>query len=90
MSSVKPVTVHAPPLVVDLKNAKAYILEAFKTSLSYHFVVVIEYNGVRSRPFTIDARTTRELATKLRVEAAKLRIIRHTLGDEFLREVVRG
>jgi len=82
-----------PPFYVEVDGARALILEVSRTEVVpgdvwYHASVQIEYKGMRSKTFTLDARDEEDLLTKLKVEVTKLKFMEYAYGTEFLRRVM--
>jgi hypothetical protein len=74
------VTVHVPPVEVQVLDAKVTIVEVRKyetpwTGPVYHVACVVEWNGYRSQVFHVDARDNEELEQKLKVEIAKMKLM---------------
>ena len=74
------VTVHVPPVELQLLDAKVTIVEVHRyetpwTGSMYHVACVVEWNGYRSQVFHVDAKDNDELERKLRVEVAKMKLM---------------
>lgn len=82
-----------PPFSIELDDCIVDILEVTKTTLIsgeawYHVAVRINYRGLKSRRFTVDVRSERELKDKLRVEIAKVKFIYYAYGIEEVRRLI--
>jgi len=82
-----------PPFSVEVEGAIATILEVSKTEpvpgeAWYHASIQIEYKGMRSRTFTLDARDEKDLLDKLKIEVTKLKYMELAYGTEYLRRVM--
>lgn len=81
-----------PPIEVDVNGVKCIILEVTGHEWlndEKHYVVSVfcRYNGYRSKVFQLYVRNNKELASKLKVEADKMRLlIRLGQTQEFIRE----
>jgi len=90
---VEPSSFTLPPLSITLDGCIVDVLEVTRSTLIsgetwLHVAVRINYMGVRSRVFTIDARSQREFIDKLRVEIAKVKFIYYAYGIELLRRLI--
>jgi len=77
-----------PPIVTELDGAKVHIIEI--TSHDWvdgkrHYVVTcfIEWNGFKSKTFSLDVTSNRELEAKLRTEIAKMKLMIMSGRTEF-------
>ncbi|RLE47283.1 MAG: hypothetical protein DRJ18_03440 [Candidatus Methanomethylicota archaeon] len=82
-----------PPFYIDVEGVRALVLEVGKTELSpeeilYTASIQLEYKGMRSRTFFLQARDERDLLDKLRLEVSKLKFIELAYGTEFLRRLI--
>jgi len=78
--------VRLTPFIVEIDGAKVYVLEIvpkrdIRGKEFYFVTVLVEWNGVRSKPFTLHCYTNDELITKLRAEIAKLKLSNFLLGE---------
>lgn len=74
------VTVHVPPVEVQLLDAKVTIVEVHRyetpwTGPMYHVACVVEWGGYRSQVFFVDAKDNEELERKLKVEISKMKLM---------------
>jgi len=74
------VTVHVPPIELQLLDAKVTIVEVHRyetpwTGPVYHVACVVEWGGYRSQVFFVDAKDNVELEQKLKVEIAKMKLM---------------
>jgi hypothetical protein len=74
------VTIHVPPVELQLLDAKVTIVEVRKYELPwtgpmYHVACVVEWGGYRSNVFFVDAKDNEELERKLKVEIAKMKLM---------------
>jgi hypothetical protein len=74
------VTVHVPPVEVQVLDAKVTIVEVLRyetpwTGSMYHVACVVEWNGYRSQVFHVDAKDNDDLERKLKVEIAKMKLM---------------
>jgi hypothetical protein len=74
------VTVHVPPVELQLLDAKVTIVEVHKyeapwTGPMYHVACVVEWGGYRSQVFFVDAKDNDELERKLKVEISKMKLM---------------
>jgi hypothetical protein len=74
------VTVHVPPVELQLLDAKVTIVEVHRyetpwTGPMYHVACVVEWNGYRSQVFHVDAKDNDELERKLKVEISKMKLM---------------
>lgn len=69
-----------PPLEVDVEGVKCTILEVTEHEWldnKKHYIVSVfcRYKGYRSHVFQLDVTSNKELVQKLKVEAAKMRLL---------------
>ena len=74
------VTVHVPPIELQLLDAKVTIVEVHRyetpwTGPMYHVACVVEWGGYRSQVFFVDAKDNDELERKLKVEISKMKLM---------------
>ena len=74
------VTVHVPPVELQLLDAKVTIVEVHRyetpwTGPMYHVACVVEWGGYRSQVFFVDAKDNDELERKLKVEISKMKLM---------------
>ena len=74
------VTVHVPPVEVQVLDAKVTIVEVLRyetpwTGPVYHVACYVEWGGYRSQVFHVDARDNEELERKLKTEVAKMKLM---------------
>jgi hypothetical protein len=74
------VTVHVPPVELQLLDAKVTIVEVHRyetpwTGPMYHVACIVEWGGYRSQVFFVDAKDNEELERKLKVEIAKMKLM---------------
>ena len=82
-----------PPFYVEVDGVRALILEVSKTEVIpgepwYHASIQLEYKGIVSKIFTLDARSERDLLDKLKIEVSKLKFMEYAYGTEFLKRVI--
>lgn len=76
---------HLPPFSIEIDGVEVEVLEVLKTELVsgdtwYHVVVCINYDGIRSRRYSLDVRSMEELVNKLKVEITKIKFIDYAYG----------
>jgi len=86
--------IHVTPLTVMLDGCLVHIIEVIRSKLFdtkwYHVVLRIDCGTIKTRTFTIPARSNRELKEKIRAEIAKIKMLAFVAGPDFAREVVGG
>jgi len=73
------VTVHVPPVEIQVLDAKVTIVEvrgytSFAGERRYIVSCFIEWSGYRSPVFQLDVKSNEELERKLKVEIAKMKL----------------
>ena len=82
-----------PPFYVEVEGARALILEVSRAEavpgdVWYIVSTQLEYKGIRSKTFTLQARSEEDLLNKLKMEVTKLKFMELAYGTEFLRRVM--
>jgi hypothetical protein len=78
------------PKAFEYDGCTIYLLEVIKTGTpEYIAVVAFEYEGMKTRPFSIPFKTREELRAKILAEIAKLKMYIYTMGKDKVREVLR-
>ncbi len=85
-------TINILPVTFEADGCLVHLLEVLKAELfgkkMFHAAVRIECDGLKTKVFTIDARSNEELKAKILVEISKLKLIRFLYGDTFTQEVI--
>jgi len=81
------------PITIDVDRFKVTLYEVMKSTLIsgetwYHVVVSIDYKGIRSRRYTLDAKSMKDLINKLKIEITKLKVVEYSEGLEEVERLV--
>ena len=87
------IEIRLPPFSIEVDDAIVTVWEVIRTQpvggrASYHTVVSLKYRGIESKRFHIDAKDTKDLINKLKIELTKLKMIEYTYGKEALKKVM--
>ena len=87
------IRVEVLPLIVNVDDCEAYILEVLKNKLVtgdtiYHVSVKIKCGDVESKVFNISVRNKEELVAKLKIEVSKFKLMKYVVGKEFAARVI--
>lgn len=77
-----------PPVAVDIDGARVEIFEVIKLSTGYHVTCRINWRGIKSRIFFIDAKDTEDFKRKLELELAKMKTLYIIGGRRYVEEVM--
>ena len=85
--------IRLPPFSIEVDDAIVTVWEVIKTQPvggrpNYHVVVSFRYRGIESKRYGIDAKDTKDLINKLKIELTKLKMIEYTYDKETLRKVM--
>jgi len=84
---------HIPPFFIKVDEIPVEILEVLKNELIsgevwYHVVVSINYQGIKSKIYSLDVRDIKELTNKLKIEITKIKFIHYAYGLDHTKEVI--
>jgi len=90
---VKTSTLYLPPFYIEVDGCKVQVLEVLKSQLTfgetwYHVVVSIEYNGIKSRRYSISVKDTKDLINKLKTEITKIKFIHYAYGIDEVKRLI--
>ncbi|MGB9760030.1 MAG: hypothetical protein ACPLZG_09420 [Thermoproteota archaeon] len=86
-------TVQVPPFIILVDEIPVTIYEVYKSVLVsgdvfYHAVIEINYKGIRSKRYTIDAKDYNSLINKVKVEIDKIKFIEYSFGINEVRRLL--
>ncbi len=86
-------TIQVPPFIILVDEIPVTIYEVYKSVLVsgdvfYHAVIEINYKGIRSKRYTIDAKDYNSLINKVKVEIDKIKFIEYSFGINEVRRLL--
>jgi len=86
---------HIPPFVIEIDGVPVEIIEVLKSELVsgdtwYHIVVSINYNGIKSRRYSLDVKDIKDLTNKLKIEITKIKFIHYAYGIDEVKRLISG
>ncbi|RLC63536.1 MAG: hypothetical protein DRI48_08365 [Chloroflexi bacterium] len=86
-------TFHITPFFIEVDGVQVEILEVLKSQLIsgdtwYHVVVSINYNGIKSRRYSLDVKDIKDLTNKLKIEITKIKFIDYAYGIDEVKRLI--
>jgi hypothetical protein len=86
-------TLHIPPFFIEVDGCQVQVLEVLDSKLmgsdtAFHVVLTINYKGINSKTYSLDAKGTEDLVNKLKIEITKIKFLDYAHGLETVKRLI--